>query len=451
MQTTLSNFDSVAAATEDPVEAGVGALPQYTRLWRRALKGDAAAFNRLAAARQELTDDASLGEALEGHWSVVEDLVRDPAIQRAREAQGELVAAFEHIAAAQRRSAEILAEAFAQKSRQLEALLECLPAMTYIKDDTLRYLFVDESYASLFGQTSSQLLSRSDCDLFPAAGAKRSEELDRQALEQALVVESRDLLTTPGGAVWVRALRSPVRNSNGRVTSLLGVLFKDEPPLPRSERAGRELAQIAHEIRTPLTAVKEALAVIREGASGALNDCQNEFAGIAARNCGRLERLLEHAIDLERLAASAPPLVLEGAELTGILDRACERARSVLPGAAISSTAATASLRVEADVDLLTRMISELIVLAAQSSTSRGVRVGLRRVAGQAEIIVDCDGDLESLVDPLAPAGIAQSFVGRAAAAHRATVGARLSGPFRGIYVGLPPLADVSDGGGCTP
>ena len=450
MQSTVSDFDSVTAAAA-PVDAGVGALEQYACLWRRALEGDAAAFNRLATARQELTDDASLAEALEGHWSVVEDLVPDPAIQRAREAQGELVAAFERIAAAQRRSAEALAEAFAQKSRQLEALLECLPAMTFIKDDLLRYLFVDEAYAGLFGQTSSQVISRTDRDLFSEAEAKRFEELDRQALEQGLVVESRDLLDTPAGPVWVRSLRSPVWNSHGRASSLLGVLFKDEPPLARSERAGRELAQIAHEIRTPLTAVKEALAVIREGAGGALNNCQNEFAGIAARNCGRLERLLEQAIDLERLGGSGPPLVLEWADLTAIVERACERARSWAPGAAISATTITAGLRAKVDVDLLTRMIAELIVLAAQCSASRGVRVGLRGVARQAELIVDCDGDLKSLIDPLAGAGIAQSFVGRAAAAHGATVGARLSGPFRGIYVELPTLADVSGGGESKP
>ena len=326
-------------------------------------------------ARQALADDVSFSRALDRHWQTVARAAPHPALEIGREAQAALAELYERDVEDQRRAAQTLAEAFAQKSRQLEALLECLPAMTFVKDELLEYLFVDESYAAFLGRPSRQIVSKTDRNLFPPAVASRMEELDRQALDQATIIESVDVIETPAGASRVRAVRAPVCSSQGCCTSLLGVLFKEDDPLPQAGRAGREVAQVAHELRTPLSAAKEAIAVVQDGAAGPLGGRQREFVEIAARNCARLQRLLECALDLERIRGGAPALSLEEREAADIVETACELARRWVPSLSLTLTLEAHVRDACVDADLATRLIAELLVIVSRRSTARALRV----------------------------------------------------------------------------
>ncbi len=451
MKSAISHLDATATLRKlpdsSPESTPESTLETYRRLLAGVLRGSEDGAEALSAVIQELPDEVRLGEALEEHWRTVESSCAESAIQRGREAQAELAAAYERRSDVRHRSAQTLAEAFAQKSRQLEALLECLPAMTYLKDDLLAYLFVDESYAALLGRTGSQIVSRTDRDLFPAAAARRFEELDREALEQGVIVESLDVIDTPEGALRVRALRSPVTAAHGRPTSLLGVLFKEEDPLPQAGRAGRQVAQVAHELRTPLTAAKEAIAVIQDGAAGPLTERQKDFAEIAARNCARLHRLLECAIEVERLTAGAPAPVMAETGLEEIVEAACERARPWTPGLTLTPAPHAPGMRTMLDAEIAVKMLAELIILASHCAPSRAVSVRWRNGSAHPEVIIDCEGAIGSLFAADGPVGISLAFVLRAAAAHRASTGVRLSGPYKGVYVEFPALVDESEGG----
>ncbi len=434
-----------ARKASSPAEA---ALAEYGRLLRRFLEGDADIA--LEDARRALAEDSTISDAFDEHWRTVERISSDAVVRKGREAQSELAAAFEDLMISQRRSSERVAEAFAEKGRQLEALLECIPAMAFIKNDLLRYVFVDESYAKLFGRGSSQVVSLSDSDLFSPSTAERFEELDRRALDSGHVVESRDPLTTSKGTVWARAFRSPVCNANGRPASLLGLLFLEEPPSSAAVGCGREIAQVAHELRTPLTAIRDSIALIEDESAGPLNAHQREFVTIAARNCGRLERLLEDTIQLERLADASAAFVIESADLGALAEKACLLAQSWTGNSTVEYAPPAVPLRANVDVVLATRMVANLVVWAIRVSPSRTARVKLRQDDDQVEVIVSCDGSVGSLIELETPIGIAQTFVGRVAKAHGAVLGVRLSGPLKGAYIGLRSLADEDNRGGKT-
>jgi signal transduction histidine kinase len=55
--------------------------------------------------------------------------------------------------------------------------------------------------------------------------------------------------------------------------------------------------QLAHSLRTPLTALKGAIDILCSGQLGELPESQRRFAGIAQRNVDRMISLVEHLLE----------------------------------------------------------------------------------------------------------------------------------------------------------
>lgn len=66
------------------------------------------------------------------------------------------------------------------------------------------------------------------------------------------------------------------------------------------------LASVSHEMRTPLSKIREALALLSDGACGALSERQARVVGIARTACEREIRLVTTLLDLSRLRAGTP-------------------------------------------------------------------------------------------------------------------------------------------------
>jgi signal transduction histidine kinase len=60
-------------------------------------------------------------------------------------------------------------------------------------------------------------------------------------------------------------------------------------------------SMVSHELRTPLTAIKEGIALVLDGATGAINAEQKQFLEIAKRNVDRLGRLINDVLDFQKL------------------------------------------------------------------------------------------------------------------------------------------------------
>ncbi len=66
------------------------------------------------------------------------------------------------------------------------------------------------------------------------------------------------------------------------------------------------LASVSHEMRTPLTKIREALALLSDGAGGKLNERQARIVQIAQVACEREIRTVTTLLDLSRLRAGVP-------------------------------------------------------------------------------------------------------------------------------------------------
>ncbi|HET9276417.1 MAG TPA: ATP-binding protein [Gemmatimonadales bacterium] len=142
----------------------------------------------------------------------------------------------------------------------------------------------------------------------------------------------------------------------------------------RLEAVAALSASLAHEIRNPLASIRSSV----EQLAGAASDDPDDrvLAGLIVRESDRLSRLLGEFLDFARVRAGH----FEVVDLTAVVRDAAELVREhpdTGPGVDIVVTGE--EVEIEADEDLLHRIVTNLILNAAQAMTG----------AGRIEAIVD--------------------------------------------------------------
>jgi len=140
------------------------------------------------------------------------------------------------------------------------------------------------------------------------------------------------------------------------------------------------LASVSHEMRTPLTKIREALALLSDGAGGKLNERQGRIVQIAQVACEREIRTVTTLLDLSRLRAGVPLQPRAGASVDEVLWSAIQdeeleaRERGVLLEIDTPGEAPEACL----DTALVERAIAN-VVRNAVAVSKKGQRVRVRR------------------------------------------------------------------------
>jgi two-component system sensor histidine kinase GlrK len=154
-------------------------------------------------------------------------------------------------------------------------------------------------------------------------------------------------------------------------------------------------ATISHELRSPLTSVREAANLLSEGVPGALNPKQQRLVGIVASSCDRLLRLVNQILELSRLRAGMQPIRHDRVDVERLGERAVEelRPRAEDAGVVLEMERVGSTFLVSGDEDRLMQVIVNLLANAVRFTPARG-RVVLRVVdaVGEVEVQVEDTG-----------------------------------------------------------
>ena len=158
--------------------------------------------------------------------------------------------------------------------------------------------------------------------------------------------------------------------------------------LERRQRSGEEsssqlMSLVAHEIRTPLTAIK----AYTETLIGTLSDPhtpRQRFLSIINDECDRLSRLVADILDLSRLEAGQRPLRLARVDVANLARDVIESLGPLAHARQIEVTVESEpeALVVEADSDLLRRLFVNLVSNAVKFSPPQGRARILARAGG---------------------------------------------------------------------
>jgi PAS domain S-box-containing protein len=114
----------------------------------------------------------------------------------------------------------------------------------FIKDINLKYRKMNSRVGELFGARSSELLDKTDCDLFGEKIGNKIRKQDLKVLAGNIVdVEERRLIN--GRFKDVHVIKLPLRNASGEITGLCGIAreIADEKRTEKAIRAQKEKSQ----------------------------------------------------------------------------------------------------------------------------------------------------------------------------------------------------------------
>ncbi len=172
-------------------------------------------------------------------------------------------------------------------------------------------------------------------------------------------------------------LRGLLVQEHERLSDLDRRLSADE------EASSNLMSVVAHEIRTPLTAIKAYTETLLDSLSNP-HTPRERFLGIINDECDRLTRLVTDILDLSRLEAGQRPLRLSRFELRRIVREVANSVDALsAPRQITIEVEADPGLVVEADADLLRRLYLNLL----------GNAVKFSPVGGAVRAVVTLDGE----------------------------------------------------------
>lgn len=115
------------------------------------------------------------------------------------------------------------AEAARRRSELLQAVLDTMPSLVFVKDPEGRYLLVNPPFERFVGRTREEILGRTDRDLFPPDEAERSAEGVRRVMETNAPTEGERTLPGKDGPHVFRVNKFPLRGSDGATWAVGGV------------------------------------------------------------------------------------------------------------------------------------------------------------------------------------------------------------------------------------
>lgn len=152
---------------------------------------------------------------------------------------------------------------------------------------------------------------------------------------------------------------------------MLTALVRDITERRAIDRMQKEfISTVSHELRTPLTSIRGALGLLSGGAVGRLAPRAQELVDIAMNNAGRLIRLINDILDIERIESGRLDLWLEPLELGELLEETVRTQQGYAREHQVrfEIIRPVPRLRVNADADRLGQVLMNLLSNAAKFS-----------------------------------------------------------------------------------
>lgn len=146
-----------------------------------------------------------------------ESIKRAFAVDAFRIGSGQMVAAFQDIAA--RKRAE---ETLRRSEERLRAVFDCAPDSVFIKNASLRYTHVNPAMARLTGMTPEELIGSTDAEIFGEEAGSHIREVDGRVLGGETIIEEHSR-PVAGVDRTFHVVKTPMRDEHGAVIGVCGI------------------------------------------------------------------------------------------------------------------------------------------------------------------------------------------------------------------------------------
>jgi signal transduction histidine kinase len=343
--------------------------PQYAALWREQAERaaeDLARLRDLMATRQEARRLETATTDFEHYRALVAQ--EHALLQRNQRTRALRIAETE---------ARVVAE-------RVEASLDELAAATYARVESAQV-------------EAARLERRTWVGVALALGAAVFLATMGTALVAVRVTRSLGQLSAATAAVAAGAVHDPLpvdrRDEIGALARSFNTMASQLRQLDDDKQ--QLFASISHELRSPLTSVREAAHLLREEVPGPLNAKQARLVDIVGRSCDRLLGLVNRLLEVARLRAGMLPLERRHLDLDRVVTRALEELRPQADEAGVVLARHTTgeNFHVVGDEERLVQVVVNLVANAVRFTPKDGrVTVVLRDAGPEVELAVEDTG-----------------------------------------------------------
>ncbi|HUL07365.1 MAG TPA: ATP-binding protein [Candidatus Acidoferrum sp.] len=173
----------------------------------------------------------------------------------------------------------------------LAHIVDAITNPLFVKDEQHRLVVVNDAFCTLLGRTRANIVGRTDFDFVPAEEARIYQAKDKVVLEtgaadvneepltnaagkQHWIVTRKSLITTPDGKRYVNGVITDIterkhmeielREANANLKSAMDKLANSE----RLATIGQVAATVSHELRNPLGAIRNSMALVHQRTAG---------------------------------------------------------------------------------------------------------------------------------------------------------------------------------------
>ncbi len=194
-------------------------------------------------------------------------------------------------------------DALRESEERFRTIFETAQDFIFIKDLTMKYTHVNPAMERLFGMPATELIGRTDKELFGAEAGERIKGVDERVLNGEIVKEEA---TKPVNGVpkTFHVVKVPMRNAEGTIIGLCGIA-RDITERKQVEEELRDsyanLQQfayiISHDLQEPLRMVTSFLKLLRETYAGdpprPLDDEALEYIWYAVDGAKRMKDMIQ--------------------------------------------------------------------------------------------------------------------------------------------------------------
>lgn len=227
--------------------------------------------------------------------------------------------------------------ALARERHLLESLLENSQDFIYFKDRDSRFLRHSKSHGQRFGTGASDLVGKTDFDLFTEEHARAAFEDEQEIMRtgRPLIGKVEREVTKDGRESWALTSKMPLHNQTGEIIGTFGI-SKDISAIKQAEaeleRTHKELVQSSRQagMAEVATSVLHNVGNVLNSINVAATCVDERVRKSRVADVRRLARLLEeHADDMAAFLTSDP----KGRMVSGFLSQLAEKLESEQAGA----------------------------------------------------------------------------------------------------------------------
>lgn len=231
----------------------------------------------------------------------------------------EAPAGIDSLAAAVRNAARSVGERsgeIARSREKYEAIVSAMREGVLLVDQEERLISINPAAADYLGIDSARAINHSLQELV------RNSELQRlvtKNLREGGSAET-DITVTNNGERFLQITSTAMSGTSGGRNGVL-VVLNDVTRLRRLEQVRRDfVANVSHELKTPITSIKGYIETLLDGAFRNLDDAER-FLQIVAKQSNRLNAIIEDLLQLSRIEQGAEKgeISLEMTALRGLL------------------------------------------------------------------------------------------------------------------------------------